>query len=57
MTPYQKRLNKYIQRMADDMKLRNYAQSTIDAYTYHVNRFCQYFGKQSFARVRPCVRC
>ena len=47
MTPYQKRLNKYIQRMADDMKLRNFAQSTIDAYTYHVSKFCQYFGKQA----------
>jgi integrase/recombinase XerD len=47
MTPYQKRLNPFIQRMADDMKLRNFAQSTIDAYTYHVHRFCQYFGKQA----------
>lgn len=30
---YQKRLNKYVHRMADDMKLRKYAQSTIDVYT------------------------
>lgn len=47
MTPYQRRTNKYIQRMADDMKLRNFSQSTIDAYTYHADKFCQYFGKQA----------
>ncbi len=45
MTPYQKRLNPYIQRMAQDMQLRNLADATIDAYTYHVDKFCQYFGK------------
>lgn len=47
MTPYQNRPNKYIQRMADDMKLRNFAPSTIDAYTFHVDKFCQYFGKEA----------
>ena len=31
--------------MADDMKLRNFAQATIDAYTYHVGRFAQFLGK------------
>jgi site-specific recombinase XerD len=45
MKPYQQRLNPYIQRMAEDMQLRNLADSTIDAYTYHVDRFCQHFGK------------
>jgi len=45
MTPYKKRLNPYIQRMAEDMQLRNLAESTIDAYTYHVDKFCQYFDK------------
>ena len=47
MTPYQKRSNKFIQRMADDMELRNFAQSTIDAYTWHVSKFCQYFDKEA----------
>jgi site-specific recombinase XerD len=47
MTPYQKRLNKYIQRMAEDMQLRNYSPSTINSYTYHVDKFCQHFGKQA----------
>jgi integrase/recombinase XerD len=45
MTPYKKRLNKYIQRMAEDMAIRNFADATIDAYTYHADKFCQYFGK------------
>jgi hypothetical protein len=31
MTSYQFRLNRYIERMAKDMKIRNMAQSTIDA--------------------------
>ena len=45
MTPYQRRLNPYIQRMAEDMQLRNLAEATIDAYTYHVDKFCRHFGK------------
>ena len=45
MTPYKKRLNKYIQRMVEDMQVRNFAEATIDAYTYHADKFCQHFGK------------
>jgi len=45
MTPYRKRLNPFIQRMAEDMQLRNFSDNTIDAYTYHVDKFCQHFGK------------
>ncbi len=29
MAPYKKRLNKYIRRMAEDMQLRNFADTTI----------------------------
>ena len=47
MTPYQRRLNPFIQRMAEDMQLRNLAPATIDAYTYHVDKFCQHFGKSA----------
>ena len=36
MTPYRKRMNPFIQRMVEDMQLRNLAPATIDAYTYHV---------------------
>ena len=45
MTPYEKRMNPFIQRMADDMRLRNFSPNTIDSYTFHVDKFCQYFGK------------
>ena len=45
MTPYKQRLNPYVRRMAEDMQVRNLADSTIDAYTYHVDKFCHYFGK------------
>ena len=45
MTPYKKRMNPYIQRMVGDMQLRNLADATIDTYTYHVDKFCQFFGK------------
>ena len=45
MTPHKKRLNKYIKRMAEDMAIRNFADTTIDAYTYHADKFCKHFGK------------
>ena len=40
MTPYQNRLNPFIQRMTEDMQVRNYSPSTINSYTYHVDKFC-----------------
>ena len=46
MTPYQQRtLSPLVQRMAEDMLVRNLAQRTIDTYTYHVERFAQHFGQ------------
>lgn len=45
MTPWQKRTTALTHRMADDMKLRNYSQKTIDAYTYHVGRFADFLGR------------
>ncbi len=45
MTPYQKRPTPITQRMAGDMKIRNLAQATIDAYTYHVGRFADFIKK------------
>jgi integrase/recombinase XerD len=45
MTPYQQRnLSDIAKRMAGDMKIRNFAQATIDAYTYHVSRFERFIG-------------
>jgi len=45
MTPWQNRVTDLSRRMADDMKLRNYSQRTIDAYTYHVGKFAEFLGK------------
>jgi len=45
MTPYDKRPSRFTKRMAEDMRIRNLAQSTVDSYTYHVDRFAHHFGK------------
>lgn len=45
MTPWQKRTNPLIQRMAEDMLLRNLSSRTIDTYTWHINRFAMFIGK------------
>ena len=53
MTPYQKRtLSPIAQRMAGDMCVRNLSQRTIDAYTYHVERFARFFD-QSLDQLGP----
>lgn len=45
LTPYNKRMNPFIRRVAEDMQVRNFSPNTIDSYTFHVDKFCQYFGK------------
>ena len=48
MTPWQKRTNPLIQRMAEDPGapgLRNLSPKTIDSYTYQVGRFATFIGK------------
>ena len=45
MTPFPKRLSPLTRRMAEDMLVRNLAAATIDAYTYHVDKFIQHFGR------------
>jgi integrase/recombinase XerD len=45
MTPYNRRITAFTKRMAEDMQLRNLSPRTIDAYTYHVDRFAMRFGK------------
>ena len=47
MTLYNRRLNPIIRRMAEDMQVRNLAPATIDAYTYHAGKFCQFFDKSA----------
>ena len=51
MTPWQKRADELTLRMAQDMKLRNRSQSTIDAYTYHVGRFARFLAETSGSTV------
>ena len=45
MTPFRKRLSPLTRRMAQDMQIRNLASSTIDSYTWHVDRFVAHFDK------------
>ena len=50
MTPYDRRLNPYINRMAQNKQIRDLAASTIDSYTLHVDKFC---GESQSAQVFP----
>lgn len=45
MTPHHKRLCPLTQRLAEDMKIRNKAAATIDAYTYHAKKFADFIQK------------
>ena len=45
MTPHEKRRSPLTDRMADDMKIRNLAPATIDAYTYHAQCFADFIQK------------
>ena len=45
MTPYKKRTCQITRRLAEDMMIRNMADATIDAYTYHVRKFYDFTGK------------
>ena len=56
MTPWQNRVTDLTRRMADDMKLRNYSQRTIDAYTYHVGKFAAFLGKSPLEATAEDVR-
>jgi integrase/recombinase XerD len=53
MTPYQKRTSAICIRLAQDMKIRHLATATIDAYTYHVDKFEQFLGPKSIHDVSP----
>jgi hypothetical protein len=56
MTPWQNRVTELTRRMADDMKVRNYSQRTIDAYTYHVGKFADFLGKSPLEATAEDVR-
>jgi integrase/recombinase XerD len=45
MTPHEKRPCHLTVRLADDMRIRHLAHRTIDAYTYHAERFADFIQK------------
>lgn len=45
MTPHEKRPCRLTVRLAEDMRIRNLAPRTIDAYTYHAARFADFIQK------------
>ena len=45
MTPYRNRTCPITQRLAEDMMIRHLAETTIDAYTYHVRKFADFIKK------------
>ena len=45
MTPFKKCSCPLTQRLAEDLMIRNRAEATIDAYTYHVRRFADFIQK------------
>lgn len=54
MTPHQKRKHSSIaQRMIQDMTIRNYAQNTIDSYSFHVGRFETFLGNTPAEEATP----
>ena len=53
MTPYSKNTSPACLRLAQDMKIRNFAVNTIDAYTYHVSKFEIFLAGKSIADALP----
>jgi site-specific recombinase XerD len=45
MTPHENRKTPVTRRLAEDMKIRHLASATIDAYTYHVDKFDQFLNR------------
>ena len=53
MTPHQKHTSPVCKRLAEDMKIRNMATNTIDAYTYHVDKFERFLGSKKIIDATP----
>lgn len=53
MTPYEKQNSEVCQRLAQDMLIRNFARNTIDAYTYHVDKFERFLAGKLLRDVTP----
>ena len=57
MTPHEKRPSHLTVRLAEDMRIRNLATRTIDAYTYHAERFADFIQKPLDHATVEDVRC
>jgi site-specific recombinase XerD len=53
MSPYEKHESKICKRLAQDMRIRNFARNTIDAYTYHVDKFERFLEPRKITDVTP----
>ncbi len=53
MTTHHKRLTPLVNLMAEEMLVRNFSPSTIDSYTYQVDRFQRHFAKPVGAQTLP----
>lgn len=56
MMSHKKRSCPITKRLAEDMTIRNMAEATIDAYTYHVRRFADFIKKPLGQATREDVR-
>ena len=53
MTPYKKHTSEVCIRLVQDMKIRNFAVNTIDAYTCHVDKFERFLGSKNILEATP----
>ena len=52
MPPSHQRASGFVQRMAENMTIRNFAHAAIDSYTFHVGKFAE-FVRKPLDRVDP----
>lgn len=53
MTPYKKHTSEACIRLVQDMRIRNFAANTIDAYAYHVDKFERFLGSKNIFAATP----
>jgi site-specific recombinase XerD len=53
MSPYEKHNSKICKRLAQDMRIRNFARNTIDAYVYHIDKFERFLAPKNITDVTP----
>jgi len=53
MKPYTRYTSAICQRLAQDMKIRNLATATIDAYSYHTDKFERFLAPKPLQQATP----